>query len=500
MENRIKIIGAGIAGLSAGCYLQMNGYETEIYELHNIPGGLCTGWDRMGYTFDGCVHWLVGSSPKSNFYPLWNELIDMRKQKFVDHEIYMRIFSRNRDEYIDFFTDVERLETELLKKAPEDESLIRSFTGAIRRFKTLKMPVDKAREVMGPMDGIKTLLKFLPYIGTFKKWHKLSIEDFSEKFKNPLLREGIRSLFVPEMAMLFIIMNMAWMANKGAGYPIGGSLRLSGNITDRYKKLGGKIYFNQRVEKILAYDGKATGIKLTSGEKKSADMVISAADGFNTIFKMLDGKFKDKKIDKIYDEYKVFPSFIQVSLGVKKSMAGIEPNQYIPVPGGLKIDKTTTLDYLGIRIFNFDNTMAMKGKTSITALIPTADYKYWIYLKERDSKKYREEKKRLGNKVIEVLEEHLGDIKRHVEVTDVSTPASVIRYTNNWKGSFEGWILTPELGFGQIEKTLPGLDNFYMIGQWVEPGGGLPPAMMSGRAVAQMICKKENKEFITKSF
>src|SRR3989304_2375133 len=49
----IIIIGAGIAGLSAGCYGQMNGYKTRIFELHDKPGGLCTAWKRKGYTFDG---------------------------------------------------------------------------------------------------------------------------------------------------------------------------------------------------------------------------------------------------------------------------------------------------------------------------------------------------------------------------------------------------------------------------------------------------------------
>ena len=51
----------------------------------------------------------------------------------------------------------------------------------------------------------------------------------------------------------------------------------------------------------------------------------------------------------------------------------------------------------------------------------------------------------------------------------------------------------------RINKTLPGLKNFYMIGQWVEPGGGLPPAIMSGRNVAQIICKKNRKKFTTQS-
>jgi phytoene dehydrogenase-like protein len=61
MSQSIIIIGAGIAGLSAGCYARMNGYDATIFELHSQPGGLCTAWNRKGYTFDGCIHYLFGS-------------------------------------------------------------------------------------------------------------------------------------------------------------------------------------------------------------------------------------------------------------------------------------------------------------------------------------------------------------------------------------------------------------------------------------------------------
>jgi phytoene dehydrogenase-like protein len=71
----------------------------------------------------------------------------------------------------------------------------------------------------------------------------------------------------------------------------------------------------------------------------------------------------------------------------------------------------------------------------------------------------------------------------------------LIRYTNNWRGSFEGWVPTPRAITMRMKKTLPGLQKFYMIGQWVEPGGGLPTALMSGRNVAQIICKRDGKEF-----
>jgi phytoene dehydrogenase-like protein len=83
---------------------------------------------------------------------------------------------------------------------------------------------------------------------------------------------------------------------------------------------------------------------------------------------------------------------------------------------------------------------------------------------------------------------------------DLSTPATVVRYTDNWKGSFEGWIMTPKIGFTQLPMQLPGLKNFYMAGQWVSPGGGLPTALITGRGVAELICKKSGKKFVTSHF
>jgi phytoene dehydrogenase-like protein len=74
MGKSIIVIGAGIAGLSAGCYAQMNDYRTRIFEMHDKPGGLCTSWKRQGYTFDGCIHRLLGSAPGQPFHRMWKEL------------------------------------------------------------------------------------------------------------------------------------------------------------------------------------------------------------------------------------------------------------------------------------------------------------------------------------------------------------------------------------------------------------------------------------------
>jgi phytoene dehydrogenase-like protein len=123
-----------------------------------------------------------------------------------------------------------------------------------------------------------------------------------------------------------------------------------------------------------------------------------------------------------------------------------------------------------------------------------------VDLRENNKKKYNQEKKRITDEIIEILEKKFGNIKSHVEVTDISTPATLIRCTNNWKGSMEGWLWTRDIGSKSIKKVLPGLKDFYMAGQWVEPGGGLSQARTSGRNITRMICKKDKKKFTTTEY
>ena len=74
MAKSIIIIGAGMGGMAAGAYGQMNGYETQIFEMHTKPGGQCTSWQRKGYMFDPCIHHFFGCKPGTSVYQMWHEL------------------------------------------------------------------------------------------------------------------------------------------------------------------------------------------------------------------------------------------------------------------------------------------------------------------------------------------------------------------------------------------------------------------------------------------
>ncbi|MDX1940353.1 MAG: NAD(P)/FAD-dependent oxidoreductase [Saprospiraceae bacterium] len=494
MRNKVLIIGGGMAGLSAGAYLQMNDYNTEIFELNSSPGGVCTSWKRGDYTVDLCLHWLVGSGEGEPLYDRWNELIEMDKLEIIDHEEYARV-EDEQGNCIRLFTNVDRLEAELLEKAPEDKEEILEFIAAIRKFTHWEMENDKAPELTNIWEKMKYFWKMLPYMGVFGKFMRQSNETYAQNFKNPLLKKAITNLFEPEMAVVFSMMTLAWMHNKNAGYPIGGSMRFAQKIADRYEALGGKFHFNARVMKILTKEDQAIGIELENGEQYFGDYVISAADGYSTIYKMLEGKYLDEKLNHFYQANKTFPSLVFVALGLNRTFENEPHSLYIPVNPALLIDPETTVDDLYVRIHNFDPTLAPKGKTLITFMLETFNYQYWMNLYQKDRAQYEAQKERIAQALIEALEQRFGNVREKVEMVDVSTPVTFINFTNNWKGSFEGWIWTPEIGFKPLSHSLPGLNRFYMCGHWVAVGGGVPTAMMSGREAAQLICHEDGKAF-----
>lgn len=497
MSRTVNIIGAGVAGLSAGCYLQMNGYRTRVFELHNLPGGLCTAWQRNGYTFDGCIDWLVGSGPSNSFYQIWNELIDMSKLEFVEHDVSLRIEDKE-GKSLTVYSDIDKLENEMLRVAPEDEKVIRKFTKAVRRLGRFNMPIDKSPQTFGLWDKIRFLAKVIPYVKDLKYWMSITAAEYAARCKNPLLTLAFGSMFIPQLAAIGIVFKRVWVNQKSAGYPIGGSLNFARKIEEKYLSLGGKIHYGSRVTKVIVEEDKATGIQLSGGEVHNADITISAADGYNTIYEMLEGKYTNDEIDVFYKTGVTFPSYVQVSLGIARRFDDVPHVVMFPLDKPLVIDETSSREYIRARIYNFDPTLAPEGKTVITFIFPTDNYSYWQRLRDQDREEYKSQKNRIAKEVIEALDRRFGDVAGHVEEVDVSTPSTVIRYTNNWKGSLEGWILTPEIGYSKPSKELPGLGDFYMTGQWVEPGGGLPSALLSGRHLTQIICKKDKIRFTSK--
>ena len=161
--KKVIVIGAGIAGLTCGNYLQASGFDTEIYELHSIPGGECTGWDRKGYHFDGCLHWLVGSKPGTPLNQVWRDTGALDDTvNIINHEIYTRY--EEGGAFVNFYTDTDKLEEHLISISPEDKRAIRSLCDVIRKG-SFDMPIEKPMDMMTAGDGIKFAAKNIGKLG-----------------------------------------------------------------------------------------------------------------------------------------------------------------------------------------------------------------------------------------------------------------------------------------------------------------------------------------------
>jgi phytoene dehydrogenase-like protein len=497
-DKSVIIIGAGIAGLSAGCYAQMNGYRAQIFELHSQPGGLCTAWQRKGYTIDGCIHWLVGSTPTGGFYRLWQEVGLIQGREFLYLDEMTQVVARNGQTFT-FYTDLDRLEHHMLELSPDDRPVIEDFIGAARSLVHFDPPVDvPPMEIMNPIEKAKAMAGMLRYLPVLQKWSGVSVGEFAARFESPLLREAFEEIWHPEFGILFLLMTLVWMNNRAAGYPIGGSLPLARAVEERFLALGGQIHYNARVDKILVDEkaGKAAGVRLADGREERADVVISAADGHATIFEMLEGRYIDDVIRGYYRDLIPFPSLVHVALGVNRTFEGetrMIGGRSIPIDPPLEVGKT--VDRIGVNIYNFDPTLAPAGKTVITVLFH-GDYEYWQAL-AADRKQYEARKQEIAEAIIRTLDGQFPGLAGQVEMIDVATPLTFARYTGNWRGSYEGWMPTPKVGFEGLKNTLPGLDGFYMIGQWVAPGGGLPSGVKTGRDVVQILCKRDGAKFVT---
>ena len=500
MEDKsLIIIGAGIAGLSTGCYGQMNGYQTQIFELHNLPGGLCTSWTRQGFTFDGCIHWLVGTDPNSGMNAFYRELGALQGREIVNHQEFVRVVHPTGKTLI-VYTNADRFEEHLLQFSPQDKSLIKDFCAAIRDLSKMDPGLAKPRELMKFSDMLQ-MTAMLPLMGKMKKYGALTIKEFAASFKNPLLGELFYHIMpMPEFPVLVLIMTLAWQHSLNAGYPVGGSLEFARAIEKRYLNLGGEVYYRSRVVKILVENDSAVGVRLENGSEFRAGRVVSAADGYHTIFEMLDGQYVEAEQRQWYDQHGTFQPIVLASFGVNKNLSHLphQVNVLLEKPINLAGE---TQNSLGFKHYGYDPTLAPEGK-SVVELMINSSYSYWKDLAQ-DSEHYEAEKQNVAIQLMDFMDQQIPGFKSAVEVVDIATPLTFEHYTGNWKGIWEGWTVTKAdfakqlRGEKMIADTLTGLQAFYMVGQWTTPGGGIPPAVTSGRNLIQVFCSQDKRSFTT---
>jgi Phytoene dehydrogenase and related proteins len=489
--REIIIVGAGIAGLSAGIYAQQSGFDVTIYESHTIPGGASTSWRRKGYLFEGGIHWMIGTSPKPPLNRVWRELGALSddvaiyyKDPFltVDYEGQIGCLYR----------DVEKLRQHFIKLSPEDKNEIDKLCRDIKRFMRVKMPVNDIKGVKVKEKAsiqLSSVMKMLPAFSKMSFYAKQSVGEFARRFKSPIIKALIENVTGPEYSAIALIFNLAALASGDGGYPQGGSLAMAKRMAKYFESLGGKIHYSSRVTNVSVNNGICDGV-IINGEHLSADAVIVTLDTLVAIDRLFDIPINEPWVQRMRQSTKpMLNTFI--CLGIEADLSDLpEAINFIPHKplscGGVGLLYVSIYNYAGYKGY------APDGCTAVTSIIPGDSYDYWRACLNNGT--YEAEKKRLAENYIEILAEEFPRTKGKVAVWDIATPLTYERYLGSYKGSWMSIV-----GKGEKMEDYPSkpesIKNVYFASQRLRPPGGLSGAAETGRKAVQYLCRDTDTTF-----
>jgi phytoene dehydrogenase-like protein len=389
----------------------------------------------------------------------------------------------------------------MLALSPADARLTKEFVRLLGGRSMMDALSLKPAEMTGPFDNLRMVAAVLPLMGTFRKYGKLTIQEFAQRFQDPFLRDAVRFVVdspgwpMPRFPMAALT---GWLKSAvlEAGVPLGGSQGVIFRMADDYQKLGGEIRYKSRVTDVIVENDRAVGLRLEDGSEHRADIVVWAADGHTAIFDILGGRYLNDEIRSVYSQWIPVAPMMHVMLGVARDLSG-EPHRIV-----FKLEKSISVageehHWLCVIHHCFDPSMAPPGKSAMEVWYATR-YDYWAEL-ARDRARYEEEKKRIADLTIAALDRRWPGLASQVEVVDVPTPATYVRYTGNWQGSPDGWYITVDNMNKQTPvRSLPGLSGFYMAGQWTRPFSGTVMAALSGRELVQLLCTRSGRPFVTR--
>lgn len=495
-NKKVIVVGGGVSGLTTAIYLRRNGYDTLVLEKNANVGGACVGWERKGCYIDGCIHWLVGVKPNTATHKLWTDVGALSPEVKVYEQDDFYTLDYGGDKTFTVWSDLQKLQAELIAFAPEDEKQIKKFCKLIKRFQKIDAPVEKPVDLMNIADLCKIGFTMLGDYYYINKTSKISCGAYAKNFKNPYIRKWLQEHMSADYNLMSFLYMLAHVTAKDGGIPVGGSRALADRIKDKYISLGGALRCNAEVACVKIENGEAVSVMLANGEEIAADWVVSATPSEHTLKKLLGGKYLLKKIDDRLKDRAKYPIYTYTTavFKVNADMKGA------PLSHKIYTDEPIVLNekHYGVTYRNYSYDESLKtpeGYSVIQATVGGNDdmYFWWKDIKERGD--YAAKKQEIAEELLALYIKRYPQLAGKVEIIDVITPLTYQRYLNGRHGSFQGFVQTSK-GKALMQKgEIKGLKRFILSGQWLLRSGGLPPAVITGKFAAQRICKKDKVPF-----
>ena len=481
------VIGSGFGGLAAAVRLGARGYRVTVLEKLDAPGGRAYVHRQDGFTFDAGP--TVITAPFM-FEELW-ALCGKRLADDVDLRPVAPFYRVRFDDgtVFDYSGDADAMRCEVARLAPDDVAGYERFLAASEAI--YKIGFEQLGHVS--FESWTDMAKVLPdlvKLEGYRTVHGLACKHVKDEKLRVVLT--FQSLLVGgnPFSTTSVYCLIAFLERRfGVHFAMGGTGSLVRGLVGLIEGQGGRVRCGQGVEEILVEEGAACGVRLSTGERIAAEVVVSNADSAWTYKHLLPARYRRRWTDRRIARARYSMSLFVWYFGTRRQYPEVAHHTIALGPRyrGL-LDDIFTAKHLADDFSLYlhrptatDASLAPPGCDTFYVLAPVPHLDAGVDWRER-AEPYRQA---LARRMSETL---LPGLEQEIVTSLMLTPQDFQDRLSSYKGAAFAMepVLTQSAWFRPHNRSEE-VERLYLVGAGTHPGAGLPGVLSSARVLDAVV-------------
>lgn len=491
MGNKVVIIGSGFGGLGAAARLAARGYEVEIFEKRDKPGGRGYVYKRDGFKFDGGPTVITAPFMFDDIF----ELAGRRREDYVEFvpcDPFYRIFDHEGKAF-DYNADPEFIYGQIEQRNPAD------VIGYQRFMATTKAIFEKGFVELAdkPFLQVRDMIRIIPDLMRLQSY-KMVYTYVSQFIKDDFLRRcfsfhpllvGGNPFATTSIYAMIHYLEREW----GVFFAMGGTGALVLAMVRLIEELGGRFHYNTEVKELLIESRRVTGVRLSDGTTYTADHIISNADVANTYLNLMpSGRRGVRNSDLRYKKLTRYSmSLFVIYFGTRRRYNDIKLAHHNIILG--KRYKELLDDVFNRKVLADDFSLYLHMPTiTDPSLAPKGHEAFYVLSPVPHQGSGIDWNKVAGpyrDTIMQFLEDnYLPNLQANIVAEHHIDPLHFQNTLNSYLGSAFSLepVLTQSAWFRPHNRS-EDFDNLYFVGAGTHPGAGLPGVLSSSVIVDNLI-------------
>jgi len=487
---KVVIIGSGFGGLTAAIRLQAKGFDVEIVEKRDKPGGRAYAYEKDGFVFDGgptiiTAPWLIHDlfslcGKQTEDYVQLVPINPFYNVRFQDGTVFR--YNGNKSEVLE----------QIRQFNPADVAgYERFFAKTASIFKTGFELIDQ------PFTHFTDMLSVLPDLIRLRS--DRSVASFVNTYiKDPRLRQvfsfhpllvGGNPFQTTSIYALIHKLEQEW----GVWFAMGGTGQLVKALVKLFTDIGGQIRYNTEVAQI-AINGHgprpiARGVHLESGEFIKADVVVSNGDVAQTYLSLIPSKYRRHNTDAHITNMRYSMSLFVIYFGTDKQYPDMAHHEILMGPRYKELIE----DIFTKKHLSNDFSLYLHRPTATDPSLAPAGCDSWYVLSPvphlASNTDWSVMKKVYSDRIMGELERrYMPDLQKHIVSEHIIDPVHFKDTLNSHLGSaFSVEPILTQSAWWRPHNKSEDIQALYFVGAGTHPGAGLPGVMSSGTIASRLI-------------